>query len=144
MTEIEVKALALVNAHAINRRSDLDDARHTELRCALLDAVQSQAAAEARHAAELREQAERFDAFRQDVSDAVEGFWNYCRTTNTPFPADLDPFILPSPDPLVEAVGDALEGQGMGRPSHTTTEITARLRSAIEACGGKIVWEAGE
>ena len=48
----------------------------------------------ASHAAELREQAERF-------SEAVTGFWNYCKTTDTPFPAALSPFILAPADPLV-------------------------------------------
>ena len=94
MTDTEAKALALVNTHAINRRSDLGDAKHTELRCALLDAVQSQAATEARHAAELREQAERFS----------EAIMRHCG--GRPLGGPLAPFILPAPDPLVEAMAD--------------------------------------
>ena len=102
MTDTEAKALGLVNVHAINRRSDLGDAKHTELRCALLDAVQAQAATEARHAAELREQAERFEAFRQEVSDAIES----CMLG--PIAEErLTPFILPKPDPLEDVLSEA-------------------------------------
>lgn len=125
MTEIEVKALALVNAHAINRRSDLDDARHTELRCALLDAVQSQAAAEARHAAELREQAERFSEV------VTDWFGRY----SAEVPPQFQPFILPAPDPLVEALTSLPVGFA------GCVDGADALRAAIEACGGKIVWE---
>lgn len=101
MTDIEAKALALANAHAINRRSDLDDAKHTELRCALLDAVQAQAATEARHAAELREQAERFSELAKNLSAQLKK----SPDGNVNWMADLlAPFILPKPDPLVEAL----------------------------------------
>ena len=128
MTENEAKALALVNAHAINRRSDLDDAKHTELRCALLDAVQSQAATEARHAAELREQAERF-------SEALQQYYsiNGC----APHPL-LAPFISPAPDPLVEVMNEM--GFGMSKIA------AEEFRAAMQARGyeWRKIGEAGE
>lgn len=34
-----------------------------------------------------------------------------------------------------------IEAQGMGRPVHTTPELTAQLRAALAKRGGKIVWE---
>ena len=94
-------------------------------------------ATEARHAAELREQAERFDAFRQEVSDAIKS----CMLG--PIAEErLAPFILHAPDPLVEVIADV-------RPWDTNHQwnnaaFSKRLAAAIEARGGKIVWEAGE
>ena len=70
-----------------------------------------------------------FEAFKRKVSDAVEGFWNYCHTTNTPFPADLDRFIIPKPvDPLVEALDEAWDA--VGRPAQAD-----RLRAALAKRG---------
>ena len=70
-------------------------------------AIEREAATEARHAAELREQAERFEAFRQEVSDAVE----HCRACSDPeawtrIKFELERFIIAKPDPLVEAMAD--------------------------------------
>lgn len=132
MDETEAKALALVNAHAINRRSDLSDAKHTELRCALLDAVQSQAATEARHAAELREQAERFSEAVQAVKQLGLKYAQHVL---------LDPFILPAPDPLVEAEklistlrADEREGYAVaGQAAETISNLVATLRKIREA-----------
>ena len=85
---------------------------------------------EARHAAELREQAERF-------SEAA----SLTLRMLTPYPLARDeaediltPFILPAPDPLVEAWVEATGNTvGMGP-----------LNEALAKRGGKIVWEAGE
>lgn len=87
MTETEKKALALVNevrveyGYTVPITYDWFNADSFE------------------HLAFLRA-IEQHEAYRQEVSDAVEGFWNYCNATDTPFPADLDRFILPKPDPL--------------------------------------------
>ena len=139
MTDTEAKALALVNAHAINRRSDLDDAKHTELRCALLDAVQSQAATEARHAAELREQAERFSeaALLVDGDLEARGF-----AKTGPMRSRLAPFILPAPDPdpLVEAFASLPVGFA------GCVDGADALRAAMQARGyeWRKIGEAGE
>lgn len=106
-----------------------------DLRVALDSVLAEREATEARHAAELRGQAERFEAFRQEVSDAVEGFWNYCRTTNTPFPADLDSFILPAPDPLVEAIRSAMPKALVAYDSYDAIvmDVAAAVRKIGEA-----------
>lgn len=105
------------------------------MQMALETLIKEHEATEASHAAELREQAERFEAFRQEVSDAVEGFWNYCRTTNTPFPADLDSFILPAPDPLVEAIRSAMPKALVAYDSYDAIvmDVAAAVRKIGEA-----------
>lgn len=139
MTEIEAKALALVNTHAINRRSDLGDAKHTELRCALLDAVQSQAATEARHAEEMRELKERFSeaALLVDGDLEARGF-----SKTGPMRSRLAPFILPAPDPdpLVEAFASLPVGFA------GCVDGADALRAAMQARGyeWRKIGEAGE
>jgi len=103
MTEIDPKALehaclcAGRSVHHFDRMGD-----DLPLRASIVAharAIERLEATEARHAAELREQAERFDAFRQEVSDELAklGCW--------PDTVNLQRFILPAPDPdpLVEA-----------------------------------------
>lgn len=139
MTDTEAKALALVNdtARAMEGLLTLHPVDHVYYRelpkmdvfaNALCRAIEREAATEARHAAELREQAERFDAFRQEVSDAIES----CMLG--PIAEErLAPFILPKPDPLVEAWVEATGNTvGMGP-----------LNEAIAKRGGKIVWGEG-
>lgn len=75
---------------------------------------------------------EQHEAFRQEVSDAIErafphGDW-------APH-GSLTPFILPKTDPLVEAVNEAWGWRG------PHPDVTENLRAAIEARGGRIVWE---
>ena len=62
---------------------------------------------------------EQHEAFRQEVSDALEkrGFYIDDR--------DLGRFIIAKPDPLVEDFGH---------------DLAADIRAAIEKRGGKIVW----
>ena len=98
MTEIEAKALALVNetcdpgyAH-----DDLNAVDEQELRDALIHAARCTKATEALHAAEMRELKERF-------SEAVERVLTVTdRRQETHAWRVLSPFILPAPDPLVE------------------------------------------
>ena len=75
---------------------------------------------------------EQHEDFRQEVSDAVEGYASM---------VGLDPkryfarFIIPKPDPLVEALLETF-------PRANGAEgMAADLRAAIEARGGRIVWE---
>lgn len=79
---------------------------------------------------------ERHEAFRQEVSDAAErivvrpngiSLWAVCKD-------ELFRFILPQPDPLVEAL-DEIGVCGPDRIYH--------FRTAIAKRGGKIVWGEG-
>lgn len=125
---IEQKALELVNAERFRRgwfEATLEDGRHIapEYVEALCRALEAHELDKSRHAAELREQAERF-------SEAVTGFWNYCKTTDTPFPAALSPFILAPVDPLVE-LDQIMREAGVSR--HVREEVAERIRNGCLA-----------
>lgn len=81
---------------------------------------------------------EAHDAFKQEVSDAVDGWVKADKIS-----ADarrsacehLVTFIIPKPvDPLVEAIREA-------SVSDADDGDASRLRAALAARGGKIVWE---
>lgn len=78
---------------------------------------------------------EQHEAFRQEVSDAVEGFYRDNPYEIPCYCDDLKRFILAKPDPLVEALGE-LADRNMEAEQAAET-----LRAAIEARGGRIVWE---
>jgi hypothetical protein len=78
-----------------------------------------------------------FEAFKREVSDAVNGFERYCTVTDTPFPADLFRFIIPKPvDPLVDAIREASVSDADSRDAE-------RLRAALAKRGLKLV-EVGD
>lgn len=99
--------------------------------------------ASVRHAAELREQAERFGTFRQEVSEAAQSMETAMRTGTWQGVAldRLKQFILPKPDPLVEVFRE-MDSKSSGTVSEEG--YADQFRAAIEARGGKIVWEAGQ
>ena len=71
---------------------------------------------------------EQHEAFRREVSDAVEAYLGH----QSPWPDTLlRRFIIPKPDPLVEAIRD----------TGLFTGYAEELAAAIEARGGRIVWE---
>ena len=94
MTDIERKALELVNEVRAERNQDLwrdvgDRKGYGMVLEALCRAI------------------EQHEAFRQEVSDAVEKWdsnWNY---RNAPYRDELLRFIIPKPDPLVEVLSEA-------------------------------------
>ena len=117
MTETEKKALALVNEvsdgfHDVASIYDIHTAK--ALRSALCRAI------------------EQHEAFKRDVSDAIQS----CMLG--PVAEErLSPFILPKPvDPLVEALREVV-GDG-----YTLTEEAKALRAALAKRNAKIVWEA--
>ncbi|WP_288074371.1 hypothetical protein [Pseudomonas sp.] len=76
---------------------------------------------------------EQHEDFKLEVSDAVESRWMNILAMKC---EDVfSRFILAKPDPLVEAL---IKG---GIVNHSAAEMAADLRAAIEARGGRIVWE---
>ena len=124
MTEIERKALALINEAALNDEPwTLDDVRGGVVFKALCRAIK------------------QHEAFRQEVSDAVEA----ALSTLDQLVLDdrgeaaargirlvMARFIIAKPDPLVEALNEAWDE--VGRPAQAN-----RLRAALAARGLKIV-----
>lgn len=114
MTETEAKALALLNEFSDYEVPDLDEAQYSTAIQALCRAI------------------EQHEAFKREVSDAIELNWS---GSNFGPPAHLVRFIIAKPDPLVEALLETF-------PRANGAEgMAADLRAAIEARGGRIVWE---
>jgi hypothetical protein len=118
MTDIEQKALALAVEAAGRRMQDYNIMAEENV---LRQSIEAHARAIERH-----------EAFRQEVSDALEkrGFYIDDR--------DLGRFITAKPDPLVDAVAECDDGTW-----ETKSEYAEKLRAAIEKRGGKIVWGEG-
>lgn len=142
MTEIEAKALALVNAAAQDRHYPIWPSfeRSNGSCCeALCRAIERLGSIEARHAAELREQAERFSeaALLVDGDLEARGF-----AKTGPMRSRLAPFILPAPDPdpLVEAFASLPVGFA------GCVDGADALRAAMQARGyeWRKIGEAGE
>lgn len=115
MTDTEAKALAIRASYGLTPYES----------GALHDYIE---ATEARHAAELREQAERFSEAVQAVKQLGLKYAQHVL---------LDPFILPKPDPLVEAEklistlrSDEREGYAVaGQAAETISNLVAALRA---------------
>lgn len=71
---------------------------------------------------------EQHEAFKREVSDAID---SSVLTPETE--AHLSRFIIPKPDPLVEVMQDWWDTDGYAN--------IETFRAAIEARGGRIVWE---
>ena len=83
---------------------------------------------------------EQHEAFRQEVSDAVEDLRREWPEVRSHIVSRLSVFIIAKPDPLVEAMRDACGAQGIAT-KHTPGELTKHFRTALAARGGRIVWE---
>ena len=117
MTDIEAKALALLNEvsdgfHDVASIYDIHTAK--ALRAALCRAI------------------EQHEAFRQEVSDAVEQAMNVCT-----IPPGLSRFIIAKPDPLAEVLAD------MGLKPKGGYDWASEFRNTLAQRGGKIVWGEG-
>ena len=121
MTDIEQKALALVNAVCAEWEVSLaTDDEMDGLACF----------------AALTRAIEQHEAFRQEVSDAVESRWMNILAMKC---EDVfSRFIIAKPDPLVEAWNDMFPRGDCG--NCVDVEM---LRAAIKKRGGKIVWGEG-
>lgn len=151
MTEIEKKALALVNkVRAENRgftsaaRPHLRHADMEELEAALCRAIEHHEADKAAHAATVEGILKAHEAYKQEVSDAVEDLLSgsvFYQAAD----ARLRRFIIPKPtvDPLVEIVDKvALDLHITGASTfHTFRSDGFRnaLREALAKRGLKIV-----
>ena len=121
MTDIEQKALALVNEVA-------KEMGLVQLRILDTDLPGERALCRA---------IEQHEAFRQEVSDAVGSYIHDPQSITGPATMQhLRRFIIPKPDPLVEALEEA---SGTNDP----VEWANRFYAAIEKRGGKIVWGEG-
>ena len=117
MTEIERKALALVNE--IERQEGLSDLTPRIMRGLVMDEALCRAI-------------EQHEAFKLEVSEAVEDYCGYVPPDSPCHP--ITRFIIAKPDPLVEA------WEAMLRDSKPGDDRLEVFRAAIEARGGKIVW----
>lgn len=111
MKDIEKKALALVN--------------EVQAEYPLLGAEVSAKMA-------LCRAIEQHEAFRQEVSDAVSGFFADDGFDRTGL---LRRFIIADPDPLVEVLAD------MGLKPKGGYDWASEFRNTLAQRGGKIVWE---
>ena len=133
MTDTEAKALALVNEVFMERCLVPDTYTNragNPYHEALCRAIERLEATEARHAAELREQAERFS---EAASLALRML--------TPYPLAKDeaedilfPFIIAKPDPLVEALSEAM----CGIEGEDYIKEAEALRTALAARGYEV------
>lgn len=122
MTEIEKQALALVNEVAWER-SCWPIPEHLFVR---RDAVKEEALCRA---------IERHEAFKQEVSDAVEEFRDQLHLSHRrdAFASLFGSFIISKPDPLVEALRECLSSD------ECMIEPADRLRKALAVRGLEIV-----
>ncbi len=161
MTEIERKALAWVNEVEENRgwaRSVTVDRHFSSLSEALCRAIERIEELEATehdcqgcgYAEPLMESQEKHEAFRQEVSDAVEAYSEYLGS-RIAFNQYLQRFIIPKPDPLVAVAREMTLLDGVvrtanqkaaireGRAGNTATnDFYDRLRAALAARGLEI------
>ena len=146
MTDTEAKALALVSidpkalehaclsagrsVHHFDRMGD-----DLPLRASIVAharAIERLEATEARHAAELREQAERFsEVAARMVAMAEEDCSSLWAGVTRQI---LAPFILPAPDPLVEVIAAALrEASPFADDGHDYTAEAKVAAAAVRA-----------
>ena len=119
MTEIEQKALALLDEVCAER--GLIGGWHKHAR-------ETHTSIEA-----LCRAIEQHEAFRKEVSDAVEPLMREWPEIRSHIVVRLSEFILPKPkpDPLVEAIDDLKDGRAGG----TTESYAACLRAALAKRG---------
>lgn len=87
-----------------------------------------------------------FEAFRQEVSDAVEHYldqWRDHTPSREVFTCQFAHFIIPKPDPLVEALDAMLRRRTLNPAAEVVADEAAWLRAALAARGLKLV-EAGD
>ena len=125
MTDIEKQALALVNEVETERGYPVT-VKYAREEFSTIEA--------------LCRAIEQHEAFKLEVSDAVERAVNDCGhdgLRKAYIHSRFFHFIIAKPDPLVEVINDA---DDMVRKPDAPSYAEA-IRAAIEARGGRIVWE---
>ena len=140
MTEIEKKALALVNEVLVEwgvLKKAVEVPKNSDAFArALLRAIEHHEADKAAHAATVEGILNSHEAFRQDVSDALVEYFGP-KDLNVILAGHLlERFVLPEPDPLVEAIREMALSDADQRDAD-------RLRVALAKRGLKIV-ETGQ
>lgn len=118
MTDIEAKALALVNEARRERNIPLlfSFSRKFSDEEALCRAI------------------EQHEAFKQEVSDAVEAYLKWSDECLLARRDGFDRFVIPKPDPLVEVIAECDDGTY----GETKDEYANKFRAALEARGLEI------
>ena len=124
---IEQQALDLINEVGPYECANVADATHVTLIKALRRTLESHAATKA-----------EYEAFRREVSDGLHHYFG--PKLNDVAQGYLGRFIIPKPDPLVEALKDA-DAPALGDDGYDA--MAHRLRAALAARGLKLV-EAGD
>lgn len=132
MTETERKALAWVNevlneryalpAPGLQRRTN----SYHEAICRAIERIEELEATDRDYAKPLMELQAEFEAFKREVSDAVEAYSEYLGS-RIAFNQYLQRFILPQPDPLVEAWLEAFPGNHIDDAREECAKISAAL-----------------
>lgn len=144
MTDTEAKALALVNE--VRRQAHIPTTVYHEAKnlygsCweALCRVIEAQEATEARHAAEMRELKERFS---EVAGRAVKHMARTCFAKGSPCQLEreavvegLTDFIIPAPDPLVEAIRSAMPKALVAHDTYDAIvmDVAAAVRKIGEA-----------
>jgi hypothetical protein len=117
MTDIEAKALALVNEARRERNIPLlfSFSRKFSDEEALCRAI------------------EQHEAFKQEVSDAVEAYLKWSDECLLARRDGFDRFVIPKPDPLVEVMIEWFSMKGLSNEDHANN-----LRAALDALGFEI------
>lgn len=148
MTDIEQKALELVNALSVtDGYKDILRVPNSFLAKVLYHALEAHELDKSRHAAEMREQAERFSERDERLGEALYGLsarllldgWFEEKANHEAYEKVVaafgKPFILAPVDPLVEVVDEVFDCN----TRHTVEELAADLRAALDARGLAIV-----
>jgi hypothetical protein len=118
MTDIEQKALALVNE--VRRERGFDPDHYLDRDVIVVEEALCRAI-------------EQHEAFRKEVSDAVVAAKAYYEVPMY----DLSAFIIAKPDPLVEAWQIAFPGNHI----EDARDECAKISAAIEKRGGRIIFD---
>lgn len=137
MTDTEAKALALELRAAVTPRGKIG----RPFVNIVIDAADYIEATEARHAAEMRELKERFS---EVVSSWIDGR-RYTPAATELFMQHFAPFILPTPDPLVEVFDECFH-QNVEEGETWSQAMARKTRAALQARGYQVskIGESGE